>query len=79
MRRFGRIPRHCRSCGKRFYVRAQEAGGQGPGEDTAAEPIRVEFPAANRITADGGEAGSLMAPHRRLTAGGPQRSRGLPR
>ena len=24
MQRFGRIPRHCRSCGKRFYVRAQE-------------------------------------------------------
>jgi hypothetical protein len=34
MRWFGRIPRHCRSCGKRFYVRAQEPGGQGPpGED----------------------------------------------
>jgi hypothetical protein len=35
MRWFGRIPRHCRSCGKRFYVRVPEAGGQGPGTDTA--------------------------------------------
>jgi hypothetical protein len=24
MRARGRIPRHCRSCGKRFYVRAAE-------------------------------------------------------
>jgi hypothetical protein len=30
---FGRIPRHCRSCGKRFYVRVQEAGDQGPDEE----------------------------------------------
>jgi len=31
---FGRIPRHCRSCGKRFYVPARETAGQAPGEDT---------------------------------------------
>jgi hypothetical protein len=31
---FGRIPRHCRSCGKRFYVPAAEARGQ----DTTPAP-----------------------------------------
>jgi hypothetical protein len=30
---FGRIPRHCRSCGKRFYVRAQETSGPEPDEE----------------------------------------------
>jgi len=32
MRARGRVPRHCRSCGKRFYVRAnipEEAGAAG--------------------------------------------------
>jgi hypothetical protein len=28
MRACGRIPRHCRFCGKRFYVRMTEVGAQ---------------------------------------------------
>jgi ribosomal protein S27E len=30
MGRFGKIPRHCRSCGKRFYIPAQSRGGPAP-------------------------------------------------
>jgi transcription elongation factor Elf1 len=35
MQGFGRVPRHCRSCGKRFYARAQGPGGDAafPRED----------------------------------------------
>ena len=37
MRWRGRIPRHCRSCGKRFYVREAELLGTAQPAETAAE------------------------------------------
>ncbi len=40
MRWAGKIPRHCRFCGKRFYILVPEAGefaGQGPDEKGAID------------------------------------------
>jgi len=40
MRARGRVPRHCRSCGKRFYVRtdiSEKAGVAGAAPDNSGD------------------------------------------
>jgi hypothetical protein len=37
MEGMGKVPRHCRSCGKRFYVHRERLGMAPPSDEDAAD------------------------------------------